>query len=315
MSVTVLVPLDGSASAEHALPAAVALAGRHAGIVQLCRVCVPSATGGGLSRRVERDWARAHTYLRAVRDRLVGALGVRVRSAVRVGPAAESVLWEAALVGADLIALTTHGHGDSGPCWIGATADAIVHRADCAVLLLPPTRGGVEWDAGASRRILLPVERVLDAEASVGQLALLASAATRFFALPLRGSAPSDAAAEPARPSPEPAAHPGIRPEAAHAAVSAEARRAGVEPVRPKPYAPAPAVVLAARELGADLVAFVLPAKVGTHPQELDPLVERLVRMAPLPLLLHRPSVRRPLDLPALGLPAADEPRARRTEH
>jgi hypothetical protein len=235
-----------------------------------------------------------------IAQRLSAEFGVRVRTGVRTGPAAESVLREAELIGAELIVLTTHGRGESGPRWIGAVADEIVHRADCAVLLLPVRHGPTDWEAGVFRRILVPVESALDPEAVLtGTADLRAHAQATYCLLPLPPAAPRESEVKASAQEPAaPAFH------AAEVWINRHGER--TVPPRMNGYPPAPAVMYAAQEFEADLIAFTLPAKFGSGTKALSPLLERLVRLLPFALLLHRPSVRRSLDLPALALPAAD---------
>lgn len=304
MSVSVLVPLDGSAVAEHALPVAVAIARRSGGTVHLCRICAPAQAARPLpaaaTLELARRRVRAAAYLRSIARRLSAAFGIRVRQAVRVGPTAESILREAELVGVELIVMTTHGAGETGPRWVGSTADEVVHRADCGVLLLTGRSAGVEWKHDGFARILVPVEGALDPVSILeGTAHLWPEVGATYCLLSQAGAGETGELSAEA-------------PELLRAAEDfIHLHGARTVPAPTSGYAPAPAVMHAAREFAADLVALAFPARFGTAAEALTPLAERLVRMAPFPLLLHRPSVRRPLDLPGLALPAADgEPRA-----
>ncbi len=274
------------------------MARRTGGTVHLCRICAPLDPAAALPPPARLCWARAHSYLLTVARRLAATFGVRVRVGVRAGSPAESVLREAELVGAELIVLTIHGQGESGPSWIGATADEIVHRADCAVLLLPGRQASVDWTTGAFGRILVPVDETVVAESVLGGTAdLRRHSGATYCLLPLPAASTTTGGT-----APSPASDRALR------AAEEWIRRHGERTLPPRlnGYAPAPAVMYAAREFRADLIAFALPAKLGRDPEVFDPLLERLIRLSPFPLLLHRPSVRRVLDVPGLTLPSAD---------
>ncbi len=308
MSVEILVPLDGSAAAEHALAAAVAVAKRSRGTLHLCRVCPPPAEtldGERLSLgRSLRKRMRALTYLHSVRGRLE-KFGVPVGACLRSGPPAESILREAHLLGAELIVLTTHGRRQTASGWIGPTADQVVHRADCAVLLLPPRRGLVDWSAGSYSRVLVPVEN------AVGVGAILAGTPVVE-----RGPHVTCCLLEVAAEAADAAGGAGVTedewPACAHEVVEALAvyleergQRTLSSSAEGKP--PLEAVIRSAWEFDAELILLGLPAKRGFHSEWLGPLAEQLTLMAPLPLLLHRPVSRRVLTLPGLGLPSPDD--------
>jgi nucleotide-binding universal stress UspA family protein len=141
----VLVPLDGSAFAEQALPHAIAFAKLGAAEVHLLRIEEPAESlrtsvwalaqqepddlpdrlrraGGELQTVIERfasDWAPARPSAEA-------------RGAPRVGDAIAEVATER---GTDLIAMTTHGRG-AGRMLIGSVADKVLRGTQCSVLLL-----------------------------------------------------------------------------------------------------------------------------------------------------------------------------------
>jgi nucleotide-binding universal stress UspA family protein len=81
-----------------------------------------------------QKWRQAEEYLHAVAERL-RAEGASVQTRVHVAeqPAA-AILREAALVGADLIALETHGRGASR-LLIGSVADKVVRGSSIPVLV------------------------------------------------------------------------------------------------------------------------------------------------------------------------------------
>lgn len=77
----------------------------------------------------------ASQYLASNRERLEQeCLAVTCRTPE--GPAAESIVDYARVVGADLIAMTTHGRSGLGRVIFGSVAEAVLRLAPCPVLLV-----------------------------------------------------------------------------------------------------------------------------------------------------------------------------------
>ena len=93
----------------------------------------------------------AEEYLTAIAAEL-RAKGLRVDTQVRVGDnAVEEILAGARDVGADLIAMTTHGRGGLGRLLFGSVAEAVLRQADIPVFLMRQTKAQVAaraaWEA------------------------------------------------------------------------------------------------------------------------------------------------------------------------
>jgi nucleotide-binding universal stress UspA family protein len=65
------------------------------------------------------------------------APGMEVKVEVRIGPEAATILEFAKAMQMDLIVLGRHGHSSVGKALFGSVAEKIVHKADCAVLVVP----------------------------------------------------------------------------------------------------------------------------------------------------------------------------------
>jgi nucleotide-binding universal stress UspA family protein len=76
----------------------------------------------------ESDMDRAAEKLRA--------LGVTVRTLIVAGEPGEVIVQEAAELGADLIAMATHGHGWAKRLVLGSTAEHVRHNSDVPLLLV-----------------------------------------------------------------------------------------------------------------------------------------------------------------------------------
>jgi nucleotide-binding universal stress UspA family protein len=161
---SILVPLDGSTFAEHALPLAVWIARRAPASLQLVQVHrpVPPADIEGililddveLSMRCEEN-----AYLDRVAHRLMEETSVPASVALLDGDVATAIQDRATAAGADLVVLSTHGRGTLGRFWLGSVADELVRRLPIPVLLVRPAEGSVDLDAPpAIESILIPLD-------------------------------------------------------------------------------------------------------------------------------------------------------------
>jgi nucleotide-binding universal stress UspA family protein len=174
MAYRILVPLDGSTLASGALPMALALADRTDGEIALVRVHIPSVPVGSvgdlgvplydpawdaaLRTAAEEELAAAAAQLRDEHG-LVPTTYARVgmNIAAEIEAAAEEFR-------ADLIAMTTHGHGGQSLAWIGSVADAVVRTTHRPVLVIPDRA----VSRGTSiRRIMVPHDGSDNAETAL----------------------------------------------------------------------------------------------------------------------------------------------------
>ncbi len=163
MSLRILVPLDGSTLAEGAVPMAAAIADRADGELALVRVHVPSIPIGAIGDLgvplYDPSWdaalrGTAEHDLRTAAARTLSEYGMQATTYLRSGlNIAAEIEAAAEAFGADLIAMTTHGHGGQSLAWIGSIADAVVRTTHRPVLITPDravARGT------AIRRIMVP---------------------------------------------------------------------------------------------------------------------------------------------------------------
>jgi len=132
-----LVPLDGSPLAEQALDAVMAIGFSQLHIV-LLYVPEPGARDRPGERGVDPD-----AYLMAVAARLKER-GFTVETAVRQGKPPGTIVAAADELGADLIAMTTHGRGGLRAVLMGSTVEQVLHAATRPVLLARPRGEGVK---------------------------------------------------------------------------------------------------------------------------------------------------------------------------
>jgi nucleotide-binding universal stress UspA family protein len=142
----ILVPLDGSALAEQALPLAVDLAGRASAVVILlqsigwARSAVADypaffASGLGADRLLEQAEDSARDYLAGVGQRL-SETGLVAQPEIRLDPPAEAILTSVIEEQAELIVMSTHGRGGLGRWVYGSVTDRVLRGASLPVLLV-----------------------------------------------------------------------------------------------------------------------------------------------------------------------------------
>lgn len=184
---TIVVPLDGSAFAEQALPAALRIAARADAELHIVEAHVPYILEGvdtGKWDNTVRE--RERTYLGHVAERIAVA-DKRTPHATLVG--ADPVRSIGAYVGrcaSPLVVMTSHGRTGLSRLWLGSVADALVRSAVAPVLVVRPSEGApapLGGDGPPFNRILVPLdgseraERVLE---HVGALAALGGAEVRL---------------------------------------------------------------------------------------------------------------------------------------
>jgi nucleotide-binding universal stress UspA family protein len=156
MSSVILVPLDGSALAEGAVPYAQRLA-TAGGQLILARIAAPDSRAAEfLSVREHRALAEAEVYLDQVAIRLRVA-GVNVETLAVSGDASDELLCLAEQLPADLIVLGTHGRSGVGRWLYGSVADELLRHARTPMLLVPHT-APPPWPEDRGPRILVTLD-------------------------------------------------------------------------------------------------------------------------------------------------------------
>lgn len=161
MSRTILVPLDGSTFAEHAVAAAVGIARRTGAALELIIVdrppvswIVPEApiafderyAGIDGQRYLEQLHTRMPADVPVCLTRLHGnATPLLVRHIIDTEPA--------------LVVMATHGRGGFGRVWVGSVADGVARQSPVPVLLIrPPVTEPDLIVAPAIKRVLIPLD-------------------------------------------------------------------------------------------------------------------------------------------------------------
>lgn len=140
------VPIDGSELSVKAMDASLVLArqlgARVTGFVVEPDIPLVTATANPatFARRIEAHQAHsdahAHALLNVFADRALAA-GVPFESEYRQNDHIDAVIPEvAAMVGADLIVMVTHGRGALGELWFGSHTKSVMSRTHLPLLVL-----------------------------------------------------------------------------------------------------------------------------------------------------------------------------------
>lgn len=149
----IMVPVDGSAFSDYALPAAVALARRTGALLELVHV------------RPSTDADDAWLEAAAARLRTTEGVDAFAGRLVDEGSVARTLLEHAHRVRADFVVMTTHGFGGRRRGSPGIVAQRLVHELEVPLLLLRPDGPTpAEPDAPYFRHVLVPLDETARSE-------------------------------------------------------------------------------------------------------------------------------------------------------
>lgn len=154
---TILVPLDGSRLAEHALPAARRIAGETGATIVLVRVAHAADLFTAPLAAPTAAVQEADTYLWQTQQTLVRD-GFTVRTEVLCRDPAEAIVLAATIHDADLIVMSTHGRSGFSRAVLGSVAEQVLHMAPVPVLLVRVFHLTGRTLTGSYRKILVPLD-------------------------------------------------------------------------------------------------------------------------------------------------------------
>lgn len=169
MYTSIVVPLDGSAFGNGALPVALTLASRSDAEVHLVHVSEPTLFSEGESAYEPHRSAHLQRNMRArvttMAAQLTRRASLRVEAEFLDGQAVPTLQRYLENGRHDLVVMMTHGRGGLSRAWLGSVADGLIRRAPVPLLLL---RQDTEWLRDAVeplfRRVLIPLDGSLMAE-------------------------------------------------------------------------------------------------------------------------------------------------------
>jgi nucleotide-binding universal stress UspA family protein len=303
---SILVPLDGSVFAEHALPLALGIARRSGAKLVIARVHVapfsPIEDLGGLVDRAARDEEQA--YLKQVVKRLTDPTAAPVGSALLEIPVADSLCEYAKSAGADLMVMTTHGRGPLARAWLGGVADELVRKAPIPILLTRPQEAKPVLDqVPVFRRVLIPLdgssfaEQAVDHALPFGSLSEAEYILVRVIEPMIRGGHMETALTSSSEPGivrrlellhDEEKANAGAYLEKMAQKVKSQGHRVETRVIVNEQAAVA--LLDTAKEVRADAIALCTHGRRGLSRLFLGSVADKILRGTSLPLLIHRPA-------------------------
>jgi nucleotide-binding universal stress UspA family protein len=149
---TILVPLDGSALAETALPKALELAEVSGARLLLLRAAEAKRLPGVDPTEAQvKVVSETEAYLARVRKRLTRRGRVTVETAVWYGPAAHAIVEAARIRKVNQIVMTTHGRSGLGRLLLGSVAESVLRGTTTPLLLLRTEGAAVQTPSGAAK--------------------------------------------------------------------------------------------------------------------------------------------------------------------
>jgi nucleotide-binding universal stress UspA family protein len=175
----ILVPLDGSALAEEALPIAGSLAHATGAAIHLVSVLPPVISTAAQFGIQDRDASpfvgtgdHVEAYLTLMTAKLVRSRGIRPVTAMLVGEPADRLAEYVEDNRIALVVMTTHGRGGLNRFWLGSVADQLVRRLKTPVLLL---RHGARSADAVFERITVALDGSENAEEALDEAIALGS--------------------------------------------------------------------------------------------------------------------------------------------
>ena len=274
----IVVPLDGSLTAETILPQVRRILHLHDSELRLVRAVVPTPVENSILV-ADAMTLEAREYLHGVQERLERA-GVRVQSEVRVGSTVGVILDVAEDWKATMIAIATHGITGLKRVLLGSVAEVVLRKSPVPVLAVRPFWSAEEApDPEAERRpirnLLVPIDG--------SDLSDLVLPAAQEFASLFGSRVVLLRVLEPKKKD---------DPEEARSHLHAMARafeRKGVETLQVLEKGdPADEILKTARFHDVDLLAMTTHGRSGLSRLVTGSVTEQVLRRAPIPMLVVR---------------------------
>ncbi len=302
MQHSILVPLDGSAFSEHALPVARTIARASGATLHLAQVHVPTvrqltASEPNIDANLEAEHRqREQTYLDAVPTRLGAAAELKLAPVLLDGPITDALAAYVSTNDIDLVVMTTHGRGGVTRLWLGSIAYALAHQITVPLLLIRPAETPPELTALRTfHRFLVPLDGSAVAEQILEptlELARLMQAECTLFhvvePLILPGYSPVGYVA-----NLDIQANEALRRDAEQylGTIAQRVQAAGV-PVQTNVVLDTQAaagILRATGEAGIDLIAMATHGRSGLARVLMGSVADKVVRASEVPILVYRP--------------------------
>lgn len=302
---SIVVPLDGSAAAEQAIPIALEIAKRADSKVRLVLVhqelsplliMEPAEVYTRTRLAIQRSESE---YLTTLTDRLRQQWGPTIASAALKGPVVSTLADYIHDIHADLVVMTTHGRGGVRRAWLGSVTDQLVRTMEVPVITVRAQEGAEQTETVKIPEILVPLDGSPLAESVLAPVAALARITGAKVSL-VQIVQPVLLATDPALPLPSGYDDQltAIQRDAAQdylRDIAEELRKQGIEASGTAVLGGATAATILdlARPERVGLVALATHGRGGVRRLVLGSVADKVVRGAEVPVLIIRPASRR----------------------
>ena len=303
---SMLVPLDGSAFSEHALPVARTLARASGATLHLAHVHVPSVKQYMASEpridasREAENRQRERAYLEAIPTRLEAEAERKLVPVLLDGPIAEALAAYVATNDIDLVVMTTHGRGGFTRLWLGSIAYSLAHQITVPLLLMRPAETPPELTALRTfHQCLVPLdgsplaEQILEPTLALARLTHAECTLLHVVEpLLLPGYSPVGYVANLDIQANEVLRHDA---EQSLGTIAQRIQPDGV-PVHTKVVIdtqPAAGIVRVTGETGSDVIAMATHGRSGLARVLIGSVTDKVVRASEIPVLVYRPKASR----------------------
>jgi nucleotide-binding universal stress UspA family protein len=173
---SILVPLNGSAFAEHAIPLALGIAEQRDAVVPLAHVVAAAEVLDPYDALHFADSSltaikgEKQKYLADVIERVSAKSSALVASRVIDGRTVSLSLNELPGLDADLIVMATHGRGLIGRFWHGSVAHSLLQRVSAPLIFVRGSDSPVNLEAQTINHVLLSLDGANDSEKALDPL-------------------------------------------------------------------------------------------------------------------------------------------------
>jgi len=300
---SILVPLDGTPFAEHALPLAASIARQSGATLRLLQVLPPLADryfwaplpGSQLEHDLHKHYhTQARNYLQSVGQRVNSGIPITCEMLDEHIDIAEAIETGVSKFGVDLVVMPSHGRGALKRFWLGSIADDVYRSSSVPVLLARPgeEKAVIERES-LGRHIVVTLDGSEQAE-DVLEPALIVGQAMEAELLLVRVIAPPPAPHATGNPLNDVASSALDDRERRNASnylhTLAERLRARGARVRTQLLASAdPASAIVEIAAGTDLIAMQTQARRGVSRLIHGSVVDKVVQNSAVPILISRP--------------------------
>ena len=311
MARSVLLPLDGSHFGEHALQLATTLARRSGARLELVHVHNQNAefvTWEPVTpfryeqlERSEREWDGTEVrceeaYLSEQAQQIAKELNGSAFCKVISGPVVSALETEIQNANPDLVVMATHGRGGFSRAWLGSVADALVRNVHKPMLLVRTENEDAPLVPVKTGHILIPLDGSVLAESIVPHALQLGEGVATTYTL-LRVVPPVWTAPE-VMSEPDTISEGALkeRLQGAREYLRSVAELMSGEAVEVKTEvvvgtAAAATILEYARNREADVIAMATHGRGGVKRLLLGSVADKVLRGAPIPVLLFHPGV------------------------